>query len=195
MDIDRIARLRQRLQALAAGATSSPGRTLSLVHAQVLADRLERAQGALARELAERLERQIGVLEHLVDAAPADTATGETSATALPALCERIEAEQSGRPGLDVLLEQARQHWDALHAERQLQQSLAPASQEAGPLNSTALARRALAQLRRTSPGYLRHFLAHADLLVGLDAVLAHAPRDGAGKQAPARRRPSRPRR
>ena len=97
-------------------------------------------------------------------------------------------------------LEHFRRCWDALHARRQLERTLAPAPADAGPLNSAVLARRAIALMQSASPDYLRHFIDYADTLAWLeslreDGVLPAAdepaarPAGGSGKTAQRRTR------
>jgi hypothetical protein len=68
-----------------------------------------------------------------------------------------------------------RQLWSTLRADDQLRQSVAHDPINAGPLNSTALASRAIALMHELSPGYLRSFLAYVDDLAWLEEL------DGAG--------------
>lgn len=64
-----------------------------------------------------------------------------------------------------------RQLWSTLRADSQLQQSVAHATTDTGPLNSTALANRAIALMRELSPAYLRAFLAYVDDLAWLEQM------------------------
>ena len=69
-----------------------------------------------------------------------------------------------------------------LRAKHQLDATLQPPPAGAGPLNSASLAHRALALMRDTSPGYLRHFLDYLDTLSRLQAAQAARPPEP-GKQ------------
>lgn len=69
-------------------------------------------------------------------------------------------------------LEQFPDSWATLRLEQQLADTLARAPQNAGPLNSHRLVARALQQLHTLSPAYLRHFMAHAEALASLEALL-----------------------
>ena len=66
-----------------------------------------------------------------------------------------------------------RQLWSRLRTESQLRQSLQPAPANAGPLNSSALAHRAIALMRELSPGYLQHFLGYLDALSWMEQIQA----------------------
>lgn len=68
-----------------------------------------------------------------------------------------------------------RSTWSRLSAERRLTQSLARVPDKAGPLNAQHLVHQTLALMREISPGYLNHFLDHADTLMWL--ARAQAPR------------------
>ncbi|KQX99434.1 hypothetical protein ASD22_04020 [Rhodanobacter sp. Root480] len=85
-----------------------------------------------------------------------------------------------------------RQLWSTLRADSQLQQSVAHATTDAGPLNSTALANRAIALMRELSPAYLRAFLAYVDDLAWLEQMdNASSGAGSAGsKKKRARRKP-----
>ena len=86
-----------------------------------------------------------------------------------------------------------------LRARQQLKATLQPPPADAGPLNSASLAHRALALMRETSPGYLRHFVEYLDTLSWLQAQAAAAPEPAkparrAKKSGAARGRKSAPR-
>ena len=73
------------------------------------------------------------------------------------------------------LLGDFRQLWSRLRTQSQLRQSLQPAPSNAGPLNSSALAHRAIALMRELSPGYLQHFLGYVDALSWMEQIRAGA--------------------
>lgn len=81
-----------------------------------------------------------------------------------------------------------RQLWSTLRADSQLQQSVAPTSIDAGPLNSTALAGRAIALMGELSPAYLRSFITYLDELAWLKQL--ESPGPGAGSATPKKRAP-----
>ena len=62
-----------------------------------------------------------------------------------------------------------RRTWSRLSADRALQQSLAQAPAQAGPLNSHRLALRSLQRMRELSPAYLERFTGYAEALLRLD--------------------------
>lgn len=82
-----------------------------------------------------------------------------------------------------------RRLWSQLHARRQLRAALAPPPADAGPLNSTSLAQRALALMHEASPGYLEHFMAWLDALAWLERMQAEG---GLGPSQTTARRPAR---
>ena len=96
-------------------------------------------------------------------------------------LVGRLDAAPSHEayPELPALAD-FRQLWSNLRAESQLRQAVDHAPADAGPLNSTALASRAIALMRELSPAYLRAFLAYVDDLAWLERL------DDAGATAPA---------
>jgi hypothetical protein len=69
------------------------------------------------------------------------------------------------------LLDEFRETWTRLNTDRQLRQSQDQVPDNAGPLNSSHLMRRALLLMQKVSPGYMRHFLAHADALSSLEQL------------------------
>lgn len=62
-----------------------------------------------------------------------------------------------------------RETWARVAADRQVEQALARAPDNAGPLNSHLLVLRSLGVMRELSPDYLRRFLAHVEALQWLD--------------------------
>jgi hypothetical protein len=94
-----------------------------------------------------------GLLRQLADRLAHDAPTDRTAYPELPALAD------------------FRQLWSTLRADSQLQQTVAHTPTDAGPLNSAALASRAIALMRDTSPGYLRAFLAYVDELAWLEQL------------------------
>jgi hypothetical protein len=114
-----------------------------------------------------------------------DASNADTTSTLQSALGELVEqlahespAERAAYPELSALAE-FRQRWSTLRADSQLQQSVTHTSADAGPLNSAALASRAIALMRELSPGYLRAFLAYVDDLAWLEQLGSAAPATG----------------
>lgn len=76
-----------------------------------------------------------------------------------------------GRDGFAPLpaLDAARQAWARLRLEARLRDAIAALPADAGPMHSTVLVHRAIAVMREAAPGYLLHFLGHADALAALE--------------------------
>jgi hypothetical protein len=124
------------------------------------------------------------------DGAP-DTHTPGPHPSALRELVDRLDRaaspERAAYPDVPALAD-FRQLWSALRTESRLQQSVVHAPTDAGPLNSTALASRAIALMHELSPDYLRPFLAYVDDLAWLEQ-LGSAGTASASGTAAARRR------
>ena len=128
------------------------------------------ATGTL-RELAARLNRHRAA--HVAQdpiATPGDTETG--SGTVIPRESTAIGTAFAA----PALLDEFRQLWDGVRGDSRLRQSREPAPVDAGPLNSTALAHRAIARMRQLSPDYARHFLAYVETLDWLERLPGAAP-------------------
>lgn len=91
------------------------------------------------------------------------------------------------------LLQEVREIWDGVRTASQLRQSLVPAQEDAGPLNSSVLVHRALTLMQATSPEYLQHFVAYAEALSWMEQLqqvrLPPAPATGAAPKKPAKPR------
>ena len=79
----------------------------------------------------------------------------------------------TGAESTDALktLRYFRSTWSKLSVDRQLNQSLAQAPKNAGPLNSQLLVLRSLQTMRELSPDYLNRFMSYVDALLWLDLV------------------------
>lgn len=66
-------------------------------------------------------------------------------------------------------LQYFRSTWEGLLIQQRLNDSLAKAPKNAGPLNSPHLVYRALSLMHETSPEYLNRFVSYVDTLVWLD--------------------------
>lgn len=163
----------------------------SAIRAQ-LAAAMERRAAALDGEARRALDARLAELL----SPGADTPDGTPDANASPAhpgplreLVDQLTCEgPSGRaayPDIPALAD-FRQLWSTLRADSQLRQSVAHAATDAGPLNSTALASRAIALMRELSPGYLRSFIAYVDELAWLKALGNTSP--ATGSAAPKKR-------
>ncbi len=91
------------------------------------------------------------------------------------------------------LLQEVREIWDGVRTASQLRQSLVPAQEDAGPLNSSVLVHRALTLMQATSPDYLQHFVAYAEALSWMEQLqqvrLPPVPAPGAAPKKPAKPR------
>jgi len=84
-----------------------------------------------------------------------------------------------GEPGAPRELNAMRHHrptWARLSADLRLAQSSAQAPENAGPLNSQALALRSLKLMRDVSPAYLNRFMAYFDALLWLEQAQGDTP-------------------
>ncbi|NYT86788.1 DUF2894 domain-containing protein [Pollutimonas harenae] len=79
---------------------------------------------------------------------------------------------QHGSLSLDsALIDYFREAWARVSANGLLRQSRAQVPDNAGPLNSSSLAHRALIVMREQSPGYLHHFLSYIDALSWMEQL------------------------
>ncbi len=83
-------------------------------------------------------------------------------------------------------LQPLRDAWQQLHADSRLRIALQQTPAEGGPLNSAVLVHRMLDTMHALSPGYLRHFIAHADTLAWLERL---PPANAAATKRPPRKR------
>jgi hypothetical protein len=97
--------------------------------------------------------------------------------------------QPSSYPELPVI-DYFRETWSKVSTNRQLRQSQEDVPENAGPLNSSHLAHRALSLMRELSPGYLRQFLSYVDALSWMEQINSvgmvtgkEAPRTGAAKK------------
>lgn len=163
------------------------------IRAQLIAALEQRAAG-LDGEARRVLDARLAELRALHTDAPGDAPEGEPAARQPGPLRELADqlareapADRASYPELPALAD-FRQYWSALRADSRLQHSVAHIPTDAGPLNSTALASRAIALMRELSPGYLRAFLAYADDLAWLEQLgrIGQIPVSGA---APTKKR------
>jgi hypothetical protein len=150
--------------------------TASTIRAQLITA-VERRAAALDGEAQRMLEGRLAELRAL--AADASDKAPDASSTPphpgplhelLDHLAREASPEHTAYPDVPALAD-FRQLWSTLRADRQLQQSAAHVPVDAGPLNSAALASRAIALMRELSPGYLRSFLAYVDDLAWLEQL------------------------
>ena len=167
--------------------------TTSAIRAQLIAA-MERRAATLEGEARRALDARLDELRSPATGVP----NGEPDANAHPghpsALRELVgqfagdtSPVRAAYPDIPALAD-FRQLWSALRADNQLRQSVAHAATDAGPLNSTTLASRAIALMRELSPGYLRSFVAYVDELAWLKALGNTSP--AAGNAGPKKRAP-----
>lgn len=168
-------------------------------HMGLLAQRLQNQPEAVQRILASRLREAMARATQALDAAPLQASPGSrTAAQAKPsplgALHRHIQAvsaaqpmaEPAGAAGLPrgagagavtgeasrpalKSLDRFRDTWAKVATDAQLQQALARAPDNAGPLNSHLLVLRTLGTLNELSPEYLRGLMAQLDALQWLE--------------------------
>jgi len=144
------------------------------LRAQLIAAMQQRAAG-LDGQAQRALEARLAELRALdADAPDQAPAVNAPHPGPLRELVDRLagaaSSERAAYPDVPALAD-FRQLWSTLRADRQLQQSMADTPTDAGPLNSTALASRAIALMRELSPAYLRSFLAYVDDLAWLEQL------------------------
>ena len=149
-----------------------PADTTSAIHAQLIAAMEQRAAN-LGGEARRALETRLAELRAAHTAAldktpPAPSQPGLRDLVA--DLAREPSPQTAAYPDIPALAD-FRQLWSTLRADSQLQQSVAHTATDAGPLNSTALASRAIALMRELSPAYLRAFLAYVDDLAWLEQM------------------------
>ena len=150
--------------------------TASAIRAQLIASLQQRA-ATLDGEARRLLEARLADLRAL-DADVQDEAPDAPSQAHPPGplrqladqLADDAPTDRTAYPELPALAD-FRQLWSTLRADSQLQQTVAHTPTDAGPLNSAALASRAIALMREASPGYLRAFLAYVDDLAWLEQM------------------------
>lgn len=158
----------------------------SAIRAQLIAALERRAAGLdgearrlLDARLAELRGRDAGASNEAPDAHPDARPPGSLRELA-EQLAREAPGDRAAYPELPVLAD-FRQLWSTLRADSQLRQTAAHTPTDAGPLNSAALASRAIALMRELSPGYLRAFLAYVDDLAWLEQLASAAPASGVG--------------
>lgn len=167
------------------------------IRAQLIASLQQRADG-LDGEARRALDVRLAELR-VLDADAQDEAPQAKGTSPQPnplrglvgQLAHGATPEHNAYPDLPALAD-FRQLWSTLRADSQLQQSVAQTPTDAGPLNSAALASRAIALMRELSPGYLRAFLAYVDDLAWLEQMGSTSPATNA--LTPRKRAPRKPR-
>ncbi|WP_109126396.1 DUF2894 domain-containing protein [Dyella sp. C11] len=152
---------------------------------EALARRATHHEGEARCVLEDRLCGLIEAFASDLDKAalPDDTSQDdEPSRSALSALIDQINrhAQQgNGRAGTREALpalDEFQQIWSGIRTASQLQQSMQPSPENAGPLNAGTLVHRSMSLMRDLSPGYLQHFLAYVDDLSWLEQMNVPGP-------------------
>lgn len=189
---DRVAPVRFKLiEAMARRAQACEGTARKVIEDKLsvlLAEQVEafEQQAAPTATAAGVTSRPLAHLVSLLDAlhptAPAEPAP--SSAAARPAAAV---AKPAVKPTELKAVKQFRNTWRRLHTDQRLNQALAEAPQNAGPLNSHRLIHRTLTLMREVSPEYLERFVAYVDALGWLDDVAGAgaAPKTAKAPKAP----------
>jgi hypothetical protein len=145
--------------------------------------------GAARRILDARLGKLVAAYAEDVDGATLAPRAAGSTASAGSALTELL-SDIASRARVDVggavaggaghhpgaspdlkILEDVRDTWSRVSAEKQLRDALDKVPVNAGPLNSSSLVHRSLLLMREVSPDYLRQFLSYADALSWLEQM------------------------
>ncbi|HWV06502.1 DUF2894 domain-containing protein [Ralstonia sp.] len=145
--------------------------------------------GEVRRMLEARLSELVAAYAEDIDRAAATADATDSDAPAGSALAELLRdiasrertnvgsvAEGRSARHLQALpelkiLEDVRDTWSRVSAEKQLRDALDKVPVNAGPLNSSSLVHRSLLLMRAVSPDYLRQFLAYVDALSWLERM------------------------
>jgi hypothetical protein len=170
-----------------------PPDTTTAIRARLMAA-MEQRGAALDGTARHTLQARLAELRALAADAPAqapDTAPAPPAPGPLRELLDHLAREDTPArttyPDVPALAD-FRQLWSALRTDSQLRQSVAHVPTDAGPLNSTALASRAIALMRELSPDYLRPFLAYVDDLAWLEQLNGTGTVTASGTGAPRKR-------
>lgn len=169
--------------------------TTAAIRAQLIAA-MERRTAGLDGEARRALDTRLAKQRALDVDAPGGTPDAHATPPQPSPLQELVDhlargasPEHAAYPDVPALAD-FRQLWSTLRADSQLKQSVAHTPTDAGPLNSTALASRAIALMRELSPAYLRSFLAYVDDLAWLEPLGSAGSVTASG--APARKKRAR---
>ncbi|WP_430715479.1 DUF2894 domain-containing protein [Ralstonia flaminis] len=157
---------------------------------EALHRRAAKQTGEARRLLEERLSNLIAAYaDDVARAMPVPEADGGSGMPARSALGDLLDsiasharADAGGAAAIGLerhphaatelkILEDVRETWSRVSAEKQLRQSLDQVPTNAGPLNSSSLVHRSLLLMREVSPEYLRQFLAYVDALSWLERM------------------------
>lgn len=196
---DRIAPVRfAYLGALARRAADQPEPIRRLLTAKIAheADELAAlhslAMAAKAEQTDARAESPLAeLLSYIREHAVAPPVASQPAAAVRPTPHSPPEARPLQAPELKSVA-YFHSTWAKLCTEQQLTQTLAQASENAGPMNSQHLVLRALKVMRDRSPDYLQGFMSYVDTLIWLEHVSPVRPSAdrspmGKGKKAKSR--------
>ncbi len=192
---DRVDPLRfHQLEALAKRVPALQGDVREAVESRLaaLAAAYEAAVCASASAVRHDVQSVASPLAELTEKLAARVQQGLEVTVAVDAPAQGAQGVSSPKPQKPAMLDEVREVWSAVRLRSQLRQSLEPSQEEAGPLNSERLVQRMLVHMRDVSPGYLRHFMAYADVLSGLQQLVEVnevAAKTAAGKLVRGRRR------
>lgn len=111
----------------------------------------------------------------------ADVAPDDEAAPA-PRIAEEAAPTASSAPTELKAVRYFREDWSKLSTDQLINQSLASAPENAGPLNSHMLVLKAIQVMRDTAPAYLSNFITYIDTLQWLEQTMASMP----AKKSPA---------
>lgn len=156
--------------------------------------RLEATLAAMVDAYARMLGEAAGCTAH--DAHAPDAAPRSALGALVETMHARLDADAAAPVRYPELAALARFQslWSTLRTGRQVRTSLAQAPTGAGPLNSAALAHRALTLMGGLSPEYLRQFLAYVDTLSWLESLQDTGVLTGREAAPPAGAKPRKPR-
>lgn len=171
---DRLDPVRFRwIEALHRRAAGQTGEARRLLDARV-----EQLMAAYAEHVAGAVSASSGDVDAVSPPAPAGSALAEL----LGYIASHARPVDSGAAAnaadmptpaysAQTMLEDVRDTWSRVSAEKQLRQSLDTVPTNAGPLNSSSLVHRSLLLMRELSPAYLRQFLSYVDALSWLEQM------------------------
>lgn len=169
-----------------------------------LRHRVEHADGRVRALLRQRLDALEADIADGPGAAGSDRAPRVSPFSGLMATLDREAAWRDAHavdgfparaawpslPALDAM----RTAWARQRIEQQTRQALAPAHQDAGPLNSASLVHRALRLAHGAAPGYVHHLMAYVDTLSALEQLPPTGDRPATAATTPAKKRARSPR-
>jgi len=177
---------------------AAPRTRLRQLRIEALAARMAASEGPLRAVLEQRLQQLRAAPERSTPQHPPQPGAGPAPANGLAALADLLATLRAGNrqrppeavppspgaaPGQEAdeagggvfaplpALQAARQTWARLRMDEHLRHVMAEVPDDAGPMHSTVLVHRAIAVMHEAAPGYLQHFLGHADALAALERI------------------------